>query len=76
MGVTVTVDVVVGDRVGIGVSVEIAITLFPILQLARTKENHRRNKNLFATIITLMIALFTLEYPCAQLLMGGQKLIH
>ena len=49
------VDVTVGDMVEIGVIVEIAITLFPILQLARTKKDNTRNTNLFATMITSVI---------------------
>jgi hypothetical protein len=55
MGVTVTVSVAVGDSVGVGVIVEIAITLFPILQLARTKKDHTKSKNFFAMMTTSAI---------------------
>ena len=55
MGVIVTVGVVVGGIGGIGVIVEIAITLFPILQLARMKKDHNRSMNLFAMMMTSAI---------------------
>lgn len=58
VGVNVAVDISVGVMLAIGVIVEIAITLFPILQLARTKTEHRKYMNLFATMTTSKIALF------------------
>ena len=51
-GVNVTVGVKVEVNEGIGVIVETATTLFPILQLTRTKTDQDRSKKHFATMIT------------------------
>jgi hypothetical protein len=42
--------------------VEIAITLFPILQLARTKKDHKKRMYFFAMMITSLLSLF-LDIP-------------
>ena len=55
MGVKVVVGFTVEVSEGIGVIVETAITLFPILQLARTKKHHKNSRILFATMLTSVI---------------------
>jgi hypothetical protein len=55
VGVNVIVDVTVEVIEGMGVIVETAITVFPILQLTRTKKHHKRRKNFFAMTITSVI---------------------
>src|SRR5690349_21683578 len=62
VGVNVAVDVAEGELVGIGVIVEMAITVFPILQLARMKTDHTKNVNLSAMMTTSGIAEFLSSY--------------
>jgi hypothetical protein len=52
VGVKVIVDVTVDVIEGMGVIVETAITVFPILQLTRMNKHHKMRKNFFAMMIT------------------------
>jgi L-lactate permease len=66
VGVNVAVSVAVDVSEGIGVIVEIAMTLFPILQLARTKKDHKRSKNFFFTMINSVIIYLLSLYFAIQ----------